>query len=62
MSYCQGFCRTCGTGCAEYCAEIARWKAKAEDRGEKLEKALALLDEVSKDRDKLTSCGGSSSS
>jgi hypothetical protein len=44
MSYCQGFCRTCGTGCAEYCAEIARWKAKAEDRGEKLEKTLTRLE------------------
>ena len=26
--YCSGFCRTCGTGCAEYCEDIHELRAK----------------------------------
>lgn len=28
MNWCQGFCRTCGTGCGEYCEEIKQLRAE----------------------------------
>ena len=37
--WCTGFCRTCGTGCAQYCEEI--FKLKAENA--RLREALELI-------------------
>lgn len=37
--WCTGFCRTCGTGCAQYCEEV--FKLKAENA--RLREALELI-------------------
>ncbi len=48
-NWCKGFCRTCGTGCAQYCDEIKDLRerlAAAEAVCEVVERRYAMCEEL----------------
>lgn len=49
--WCKGFCRTCGTGCGQYCEEIKQLK---EENERYAQQSLTYLDTVAELRKRLS--------
>lgn len=47
--WCKGFCRSCGTACAEYCEDIAALKKDLCDTVDKLALAREALEKIRKE-------------